>query len=342
MSRRTRSETRRSKRALSGVSLAICGLVAAACGGRVGSISEVPRRPVVAESTTTGPPSSTSTAPGAVDPSTTSVDDPPPVPVVPEPAPDPAIPTAAPEAVPELPAVVDPGAEHTGDGDPMGGPPPETARPEAAWVGFGQPQPGSMFENLQADRSLDGKGKFVALTFDDGPSQYTPQILQILQFLDVRATFFTITKQALANPDLVRLMLASGHRIGSHTHNHPHLGESTPDVQRQEVVGSIDELNATFGTGTVKCFRPPYAQYDQNVLNLVAERQVATAMWSLDTLDWQKPAWQSLVNRVVNGAQDRQVILFHDGGGDRTQTIAALPWIIQGLRDRGFQFLPIC
>lgn len=65
-------------------------------------------------------------------------------------------------------------------------------------------------------------------------------------------------------------------------------------------------------------------------------------MWSLDTLDWKKPAWQSLVTRVVDGAQDRNVLLFHDGGGDRTQTILALPWIIQGLRDKGFQFIPVC
>jgi len=221
-------------------------------------------------------------------------------------------------------------------------PPPPVVRPPAAWVGLGLPQPGSMFENLSGDRSLDGLGKFVALTFDDGPSQYTQQIFDILRFMGVKATFFQITDQTGKRLDLVRQMVADGMHIGAHTRGHPHLRELPPEAQADQVQGSIDVLNMGFGAGTVKCFRPPYGEYDQRVLDLVAQRQVATAMWSFDTWDWKKPAWPTIVNRVLNGVRDRQVILMHDGGGDRTQTIAALPWIIQGLRDRGFQFIPVC
>ena len=131
----------------------------------------------------------------------------------------------------------------------------------------------------------------LAFTFDDGPSQYTKPIFDILKFMGVPATFFQISKQSLANQDQVKEMLAAGMHIGSHTINHPHLAEIPPEQQQAEVLGSIDQMNAAYGAGTIKCFRPPYAQYDQHVLDLVNQRGAATAMWSLDTLDWKKPAW---------------------------------------------------
>ena len=290
----------------------LCAFVAGACGGNLGAIS----KGAAVTSTTT--PTTTSTTTSA----TTTIAPAPPAPV---------------DTAPPVPPTV-----LSAPGNPGGGVPGEVVRPPAAWIGLGVPQPGSMFENLQEDHSLDGKGAFVALTFDDGPSQYTQQIVDILRFMGVQATFFVIGKQALARQDLVRQMLLAGMRIGSHTDNHPHLPEVALPQKQQEVLGSVDRLNEAFGAGTIKCFRPPYAEYDQEVLDMVAQRGAATAMWSLDTLDWHKPSWTSMVVRVVNGAKDRQVILFHDGGGDRTQTILALPWIIQGLRNRGFQFVAVC
>jgi peptidoglycan/xylan/chitin deacetylase (PgdA/CDA1 family) len=251
--------------------------------------------------------------------------------------------TTAPTAMTTAPAGSPPPApDGTIEGDTATGPPPNVVSPPAAWVGLGLPQPGSMFRDLTGDHALDGKGKFVALTFDDGPTQYTKPILDILKWSWVPATFFQITRQSVTRQALVHEMVADGMHIGAHTENHPHLRDLTPVLQQQEVWGSIDTLNSIAGPGTVKCFRPPYEQYDQHVLDLVAGRQTATALWDLDTLDWKKPAWTTLVNRVLNSAADRQVILMHDGGGDRSQTVAALPWIIQGLRDRGFQFIAVC
>lgn len=321
---RTNTLRERRKRRVALVALSACALLAASCGDDPGNISIGPRATTsVAETTTTtvaetttAPPESTTAAPEST--------------------------TAPPQSI--VPATVAPPlpGDHQGEGDTAAGPRPEVVRPPAAWIGFGLPQPGSMFENLHEDHALDGKGKFVAFTFDDGPSQYTKPIFDILKFMGVQATFFQISRQSLANQDQVKEMLAAGMHIGSHTINHPHLAEIPPDQQQAEVLGSIDQMNAAYGAGTIKCFRPPYAQYDQHVLDLVNQRGAATAMWSLDTLDWKKPAWQSLVTRVVDGAQDRNVLLFHDGGGDRTQTILALPWIIQGLRDKGFQFIPVC
>jgi len=304
--------------------LAACAALAAACG-ESGTITKL-AAPTSTSSTTALP---ESTIPETV-PATTVVDTtvPPPDPTVA--APPPADAAVPPPTVPSAPT------------DGSSTLPGEVVRPPAAWISPGLPQPGSMFENLRDDRTLDGKGQFVALTFDDGPSQYTQQIVDILRFMGVTATFFQIEPQAQARPDLVRGMLFAGMHIGSHSKHHPHLRDVPPLAQIDEVVGSTDALDATFGAGTVKCFRPPYAQYDQHVLDLVAGRGLATAMWSVDTLDWKKPSWTSLVTRLVPGVRDRDVLLFHDGGGDRTQTIIALPWIIQGLKDRGFQFVTVC
>lgn len=312
-----------------------CSLVAMACSDETPKVARVNAvSSTTAASTTTAKASSTTAASTTTaSPETTAAAPTDPAATAPgstaAPAAAPTEPAAPPPTIPSMPA--DPNA-----------PAPAVVRPPAAWIGFGVPKPGSMFENLRDDHSLDGRGQFVALTFDDGPSQYTQQIVDILRFMGVTATFFQIERQATARPDLVRLMAAAGMHIGSHSKNHPHLRDLSPDAQDDEVVGSIDSLNALVGPGTVKCFRPPYAQYDQHVLDLVATRDVATAMWSVDSQDWKKPAWQSLVTRLVPAIRDRDVLLFHDGGGDRTQTILALPWIIQGLKDRGFQFLPIC
>lgn len=219
---------------------------------------------------------------------------------------------------------------------------PPVVRPAAAWLPNGVPAPGSMFRDLVADESLAPMGPVVALTFDDGPSQYTTQIVNLLKLYGVPATFFQLTPQSQQRADLVRQMQADGFRLGVHTKNHVKLADADPGTQIDQIVGSIDQLEAITGPGTVRCFRPPYGSYDQYVLDLVASKGLATAMWSIDTLDWEKPDWFTIVGRVLNGAQDRSVVLMHDGGGDRTATILALPWIIQGLRDRGFTFVAVC
>ncbi|NLA36358.1 MAG: polysaccharide deacetylase family protein [Actinobacteria bacterium] len=226
------------------------------------------------------------------------------------------------------------------DGQPVAEAP--MVRPPAAWASAGIPQPGSMFENLGADTFLDPAGKFVALTFDDGPGQHTPQILDILKSTMTPATFFMLTPQAERRQDLVRQMVADGFRVGLHSKNHANLDDAMPWAKIDEIAGSHDQLNAIVGPGVAKCFRPPYGALDQYALDVISSRGLATAMWSIDTLDWQKPDWTVIVNRVMDQARSGSVILLHDGGGDRAATIQALPWIILGLRARGFTFVPVC
>lgn len=209
-------------------------------------------------------------------------------------------------------------------------------------MGLGLPQPGSFFQSLRDDHSLDGKGKFVALTFDDGPGPYTRRVVDVLNFMGVKATFFQIADQTARRLDLVRYMASSGMHLASHSKSHRHLPSLFPEAQANQIVGAADLQDSILGPGTTKCFRPPYGQYDQASLDLIASRGLATAMWSVDTDDWRKPGLATIITRALQAARDRSIILMHDGGGDRHETIQALPWIITALRNRGFSFIAIC
>lgn len=206
----------------------------------------------------------------------------------------------------------------------------------------GLPAPGSAFENLAADGSLDPAVKHVALTFDDGPTQYTRPIFEILKNAGVPATFFMLSDQVQANADLVREMTAAGMQIGSHSRNHPHLPGVDVWGQRDQIGGSTQVINSVAGPGAVSCFRPPYGEADAVTQQVVTENGLAIAKWSVDTRDWQKPPFTTIIQRVQSSVRDRSVVLMHDGGGDRTATIAALPWVIQWLKDQGYQFVSLC
>ena len=257
------------------------------------------------------------------------------VPVTAPPAATPPVPGA-----PTLPPVVPPPPAL--EGDAAQPPPPQIVVPPAAFIGEGVPQPGSFFRSLLDDHSLDGKGKFVALTFDDGPGPYTRQIVDTLNLLGVKATFFQIANQSGGHADLVRYMASVGMHLGSHSRTHAHLPLTLPLQQWDEITGAANTEDAIVGPGTTKCFRPPYGQYDQPILDGIASRGLATAMWSVDTDDWMKPGVGTIVSRALAAAKDRSIILMHDGGGDRSETIQALPWIVVALQQQGFTLVPIC
>lgn len=300
----------------------LLGIAASSCTGTTAAdVRRVPTEttPSVAPTTTSSTTSTTTTTTSpttTVPPETTTTTEPP----------------WQPPPIPEV--VLGP------DGQPL--PKPPVVLPDASWVSTGIPAPGSMFENLRADDSLDPNGKWVALTFDDGPGPYTSQIVDLLKATGTPATFFMLGSQIERRADLVRSMVADGFRVGVHSRTHKNLREALPWTQIDEIAGAHDQVESVVGPGVVKCFRPPYGAYDQYALDLIESRGLATAMWSLDTLDWQKPDWTVIVNRVMDNARNGTIILMHDGGGDRTATVQALGWIILGLRARGFTFVPIC
>jgi cellulose synthase/poly-beta-1,6-N-acetylglucosamine synthase-like glycosyltransferase/peptidoglycan/xylan/chitin deacetylase (PgdA/CDA1 family)/spore germination protein YaaH len=200
----------------------------------------------------------------------------------------------------------------------------------------------------------------IALTFDDGPDpHWTPAILNILRAKHVPATFFVVGENGLTNRDLLQREIAEGHEVGSHTYTHPNL--ATSDETR-----TLYELNATqrlfqaFTGRTLKLFRAPFfgdaepTTADEILPVMEAQnRGYISVGLHVDSEDWQRPGPQAIVNNVLSrvlaapadcdsdaDAQcSRNIVLMHDAGGDRSQTIAALPVIIDALRARGYRFV---
>jgi peptidoglycan-N-acetylglucosamine deacetylase len=194
----------------------------------------------------------------------------------------------------------------------------------------------------------------VALTFDDGPdADWTPKILDILKREHVTGTFFMIGENAMAEPFLVRRVVDEGNEIGSHTFTHPNLALASARGTRMELNATQRLLEAYTGR-SVRLFRAPYfgdaepTTADELIPALTAQRAGYTNVGlHVDPNDWQRPGVDAIVDTTLreveagNYNQSGQVILLHDGGGDRSQTIAALPRIIDALKAKGYQFVPV-
>ncbi len=183
--------------------------------------------------------------------------------------------------------------------------------------------------------------KVVALTFDDGPGPYTPQVLSVLEKYHVPATFFEIGVDIVDYAQYTQLLSQAGYPVEDHTWTHADLDAlSTSDLSYQ-IDQTQNEIKSITGT-TPDCVRPPYDVFDTSVLNEIAARGLATMSYSIDSLDWSQPGTEAIVHNVVSAAFPGAVVDMHDGGGDRSQTIAALPDIIQQLRAEGYGFVSVC
>jgi len=181
----------------------------------------------------------------------------------------------------------------------------------------------------------------IALTFDDGPNPYyTPQILNILQKYNVKATFFCIGRLVAAYPALVKQEYAAGHTIGNHSWSHPNLALLAPASIQFQISKTSDAIEAAIG-GQPTFFRPPYGRMSVQELTQVYHDGLTTVLWNDEGQDWARPGVNVIIQRILRLARNGAIILMHDGGGDRSQTAAALPFIIIGLRQRGFQLVTI-
>lgn len=176
----------------------------------------------------------------------------------------------------------------------------------------------------------------VALTFDDGPGPYTHEILHILHRHDAPATFFVLGNMVGARPDLIRKELRQGHAVGGHTFDHPHMGELAFSPQIAEFNELADAMEDN-GLPEPRMFRPPYGSFNADTIELLDHRRLLMVLWSIDTGDYLDPGSDVIVERALDGVQPGSVILLHDAGGDRTETVAALPQILRGLRTRQLQ-----
>lgn len=179
----------------------------------------------------------------------------------------------------------------------------------------------------------------VALTFDDGPSPtYTPKILDILDRMDVEATFFVVGTMVEAHPDLLRRAIRMGMTIGNHTYGHP-VGRSFADRPRGEIRTEMERAQRLLRTYGIRpfLFRPPGGSWSSFVRSAALERGMRTVLWAVDSRDWAGTTADALVKRVLRDVRPGSIILLHDGGGDRSATVEALPRIIRGLRARGLE-----
>ncbi|MEO1432778.1 MAG: polysaccharide deacetylase family protein [Cyanobacteria bacterium J06633_8] len=182
--------------------------------------------------------------------------------------------------------------------------------------------------------------KVIALTFDDGPwEKTTQQTLDILKKNNVKATFFVVGKALQNNSKLGKQIVVDGHAIANHTWNHWYHFMN-PQVAAFEIDKTTDLIYKVTGVKT-NLFRPPGGHLSNGLVAYAKSRKYATLMWSADSRDFQRPAPATMVNTVLKNARPGGIVLLHDGGGDRTNTVKALPQIINKLKQQGYSFVTI-
>jgi peptidoglycan-N-acetylglucosamine deacetylase len=181
-----------------------------------------------------------------------------------------------------------------------------------------------------------GKGHELALTFDDGPGPYTQQLVGVLNRLHVHATFFAIGEEERYFSEGTKLELHSGDVVGDHTETHPMMASLSAHEQREELVEQIARIEL-LGGPRPRLFRPPYGSFDATTFHILHQLHLLMVLWSTDTSDYTLPGVRAIVQSALAGAHPGAIILMHDAGGDRSETIAALPTIIAGLRRKGLE-----
>ncbi|MEU1851890.1 bifunctional polysaccharide deacetylase/glycosyltransferase family 2 protein [Streptomyces sp. NPDC019990] len=193
--------------------------------------------------------------------------------------------------------------------------------------------------------SLDLPDRQLVLTFDDGPDpMWTPKVLDVLKKHDAHAVFFITGTMASRHPGLVQRMVAEGHEIGLHTFNHPDL--SLQDKSRIDWELSQNQLALAGAAGIrTSLFRPPYSSFSHNIDNntwpvtqYIGSKGYITVVNNTDSEDWRRPGVAEIIRNATPKDGEGAIVLMHDSGGDRSQTVAALDRYITGLKGTGYRF----
>ncbi len=216
---------------------------------------------------------------------------------------------------------------------------------EAAWQRpEAKPAPANVEPSQPVAHDRTG-ASVVYLTFDDGPHPtWTPQVLDLLDAYSAPATFFVLGQNAARFPEIVERMVAAGHEAENHTFDHIWLDKAPRDLFVSQVEAADEALHAAAGrrVDPIACLRPPYAAMNEHTRSLAAELGKSIVLWSVDTQDWRRPGEDQIVSHVLSNARPGAIILMHDGGGERSQTVAALDAVLEGLTGRGYTFGLLC
>jgi peptidoglycan/xylan/chitin deacetylase (PgdA/CDA1 family) len=193
-----------------------------------------------------------------------------------------------------------------------------------------------------ARRGLRPGDKTIALTFDDGPwPGSTKEIVSILKKNHVTATFFMIGRQARKSPALARAVTKAGMAVGNHTDTHSYgFGKMNESTVYKEISYAQHDIRKATGQ-TPKVFRPPGGIKNKHTAKVLKKFGMTWALWTIDTGDWKRPSAGKITSIATKNARPGAVILMHDGGGDRSSTVKALPGIIKKLRSKGYSFVTL-
>lgn len=186
----------------------------------------------------------------------------------------------------------------------------------------------------------DNDQKLVALTFDDGPSEYTQRYLDILNQYGARATFFSLGSQIAAYPELSKAVVAQGSQVASHSYTHPELPGLDQAALQEELGKTFDAIRNTDGVSTTM-IRPPYGAFKESTWLKSGGLLSCSVLWNQDSEDWRRPGAEAIASNALSGIAPGSIILMHDGGGNRDQDIEALPTIISSLQGQGYTLVTL-
>ncbi|WP_239583932.1 polysaccharide deacetylase family protein [Herpetosiphon giganteus] len=181
--------------------------------------------------------------------------------------------------------------------------------------------------------------KVLYLTFDDGPDPtWTPKILALLAQHHTQATFFVLGRNAQTYPEIIEQQRLAGHLLANHSWSHPDLTQ----LDQASVFHELSATQALLGATASSCFRPPYGKHNQQTTASADQLGLRMVLWDVDSADWKQPGTEEIVARIRSQVRDGAVVLLHDGGGSRQQTIEALEILLPELAAQGYRFVAAC
>lgn len=176
--------------------------------------------------------------------------------------------------------------------------------------------------------------KRIALTFDDGPSAYTAQVISVLSHHHAFGTFFEVGQEVSGRAAVMRSAVAHGDELGDHSMHHSAMPSGSDIAEAARVIKRASGFRPCL-------FRPPGGAYNSDEVATAQARGMSTILWDVDPQDWSRPGSSAIYDRVVTNARPGSIVIMHDGGGDRSETVAALPAIIRNLKSRGYHLVTV-
>ncbi|MFJ8744606.1 polysaccharide deacetylase family protein [Embleya sp. NPDC127516] len=203
----------------------------------------------------------------------------------------------------------------------------------------GQPSPRPAFVS-EPVRFVDAGPGRIAVTFDDGPHpEYTPRVLRVLQKYRVPATFCVVGSEVERHPGLLRAIHDGGHAIAGHSWSHADLRQLQPAAVMEEVERNLTTIDQVLPGLRIEWFRAPYGRWSAEVMGALRANGLRPLGWSVDPRDWEQPGTNEIVRRILADTTTGSIIVNHDAGGDRSQTVAALSLWLPRLLAAGYRFV---